>query len=320
MAFSPETKILTRRGWKRIRDIGGRDRVLVRNFLGEAEFIQPFALRKSHYEGELVTFGSKYWAATTTPEHKIIYDKGEMKAENVKVDKHKRLYRKFRYIREDRKGELIHLKERTVSVSDEDWYTIVAYTLAKGYISKDKNPRLKFMLDYEEMPPLVGLFDMWGITYNIGEVNGNPVLTVNRDNNLARKLKRFLGARARREMGLPDKAVFSSSQALMKHFVGVFTTLAARPSQKRPKQLIFTHPSRNFAKSMEMLCLMVGFPFNATESYGKQVCYVIPDSVGSWSVTFVEKTDYSGDVYDIDLFDGLIYVTERNLPVWLSPK
>jgi len=327
MAFSAETKVFTDKGWKSIADISGKDRVLVRNFLGDAEFRQPFYLKKKEYDGEIVNFGSKYWAVSVTPEHQIVYD-GEREptlAQDVTVDRHRLLFRKFRYTREDKAKEILILKNgdshRYVSISDEDWYTVVAFAVTKGYISKDKNPRLKFFVNMDNLLPLVDVLDRWGISWTSRNVDGNIALTVNRDNNLARKLKVFLGARARRDMRLPKKMLYSSSQGLMKHFLGTVTTLTAKPSQKRPKQLIFTSYNTKLIESLRLMCMLVGYGFSSSRNVnGEHVAYILPTTVSPWSVRFIEKKTYSGYIYEIGLFEGLVYVTEKSLPVWMSPK
>lgn len=328
MAFSSETKIFTSQGWKYISDLRGNDRVLVRNFLGDAEFIQPFALRRKEYEGEVVKFGGKYWAVTVTPDHKIVYDKRpdgqETFARDVVVDKHRHLYRKFRYIREDKADEKLILRsgntERVISLADKDWYTLVAYTVMKGYISKDTNPRLKFFLDMSNVLPMIDILDRLGITWSSDKNDDQIVITVNRDNNLARKLKLFLGARKRKYMYLPDKMLYGSSQSLMKHFMSIITSLVAKPSQNRPNQLVFTSTNRKLIETLRLLCMMVGYGFSVAENHGELVVAVIPRQVSPWSVRFLEKQLYSGYIYEIDLFDGLVYVTEKSLPVWMSPK
>lgn len=324
MGFTADTKIFTSRGWKYIRDISGRDRILVRNFLGDAEFIQPFALRKKHYDGEVVKFGGKYWATTVTPDHNVIFDNETVKASDIKVDKNKRLHRRFRYLREDRGVEKLHIKNgdstRQVTLSDETWYTLVAYTITKGYISKDRNPRLKFMLNVDNFAQIVVILDNLGITYSAGDVKGSLVITVNRDNNLARKLKVFLSARARRDMVLPDKMVYGSSQALIKHFLDTVTYLIAKPSVTRPNQLTFTFQNPKLLETIKMMCMFCGYGFAMTPVNGTYSCYIIKSGISSWSVRFIEKYTYTGYTYEIDLFDGLVYVTERSLPVWMSPK
>lgn len=320
MGFTAETKVFTPRGWKSIGDLSGRDRVLVRNFLGDAEFIQPFALRKKQYDGEVIKFGGKYWATTVTPDHKVVYQRDTTTAGEVVIDKHKFLHRQFRYIREDRTNEIVHLSDRQVTLSDEDWYTIVAYTVTKGFISKDKNPRLKFMLDVDNVLPLVGILDNLGISYSVGDVNGSIVITVNRDNNLARKLKKYLGARARKEMKLPAKMVYGSSQVLYKHFLNTFTSLVAKASQNRPNQLVFGSANPRLLETLKLMCMFCGYGFSMVKNGETYVAYIIPGKVSPWSVKFIDKYNYSGYIYEIDLFDGLIYVTERNLPVWMSPK
>jgi hypothetical protein len=333
MAFVGETKILTNKGWKQIKDISGKDKVLVRNFIGDAEFIQPFALKKRQYEGEIINFGATYWSVSLTPDHKIVYDTApdgvkdslhSAAARDVVPDQNRYFYRRFRYIREDRGVEKLILKDelmqRTVTISDEDWYTIVAYTVTKGYISKGKSPRLSYMLDEETLLPLLRIFDGLGVSTHIGIVNGTIVLTVNRNNNLARKLKMYLGARARREMKLPNKMIYGSSQPLMRHFVGTFTSLTAKASQKRPNQLVFTTANGNLVEDLRMMCTFCGYGFSSTPSRSIFVCYILPKPVAPWTARFVEKKTYSGYTYEIDLFDGLVYVTERSLPVWMSPR
>lgn len=332
MALTANTRIMTNKGWKSITDISGHDKVLVRNFIGDAEFIQPFALKKTHYEGDVIKFGGAYWAVTVTPDHKIVYDRNPQSvrsvqetayAKDVKADRHKFFHRQFRYIREDKADEYVNIYgdiDRRVSISDEDWYTIVAYTVMCGYISKDKNPRLKYMVNPEKMLPLISILDMLGVSWSYGEVSGSSVITVNRDNNLARKLKLFLGARARRDMYLPNKMVYGSSQALMKHFIGTVTTLVAKPAKNRPKQLVFNSANRKLLEGIKMMCMFCGYGFSMSENHGEYVIYVLPRTVSPWTARFVEKSTYSGYIYEIDLFDGLIYVTERSLPVWMSPK
>lgn len=324
MAFSPETKIFTDSGWKPVSDLRGRDRVLVRNFIGEAEFIQPFALKKRTYNGEVVRFGSTYWSVTVTPDHKVVYENETRLAADVSVDKHKFLHRRFRYIREDKTNELLFIKNgdstRQVSISDDDWYVLVAYTVLKGFISKDPNPRLKYFLTMNNVLPLIEILDKWGVSWSSRTVDKSVVITVNRDNNLPNKLKRFLGARARRDMRLPDKMIYGSSQALMKRFMSTVINLVAKPSKTRPNQLVFTSTNLRLLETIKDMCMFCGYSFSMSEVHGEYIVAIIPGNVSPWSVKFVEKSAYSGEVYEIDLFDGLVYVTERSLPVWMSPK
>lgn len=324
MAFSKDTKIFTDRGWKLVGDIRDRDRVLVRNFLGEAEFIQPFYLRKKQYEGPMVHFGSTYWAVCVTPDHKVVYEDETRDAADVTVNQNKHLHRRFRYIREDKSDEVINLANgdhsRQLSISDEDWYVLVAYVVTKGFISKDANPRLKFFLDISNVLPLVEILDKWGISWSTIINEKSVVLTVNRNNNLATKLRRFLGSRARREMRLPDKMVYGSSQALMKRFVGTIINLVAKPSITRPNQLIFTSSNEKLLKTLKDMCMFCGYGFSVAKKQAEWIVSIIPGNVSPWSVRFLEKQTYSGYIYEIGLLDGLVYVTERNLPVWMSPK
>lgn len=120
MGFIEGTKVFTNSGFKNIEDISGRDKVLVRNFIGDAEFIQPFALKKKSYSGEIIKIGGSNWSFSVTPNHIIQlsddnYDppRNELiPAKQVEVNKHHRIHRKFRYLLpDDAPKEIIKIRD-----------------------------------------------------------------------------------------------------------------------------------------------------------------------------------------------------------------
>jgi len=106
MAFVADTKVLSKSGWKLIGEISGQDQILVRNFLGDAQFSQPFAIRKKQHDGIVLAGGSDHYSFEVTPDHKIIYtnDKGkqfESNARDVPSGKRTLLHHRSRYYPQD---------------------------------------------------------------------------------------------------------------------------------------------------------------------------------------------------------------------------
>jgi hypothetical protein len=336
MAFTPDTKIFTSTGWSPISNLRGHDRVLVRNFLGDAEFIQPFALKKRDYTGEIVTFGGKDWALSVTPDHKIVYNSQPNKigqassnvtANDVIPSHHELMYRSFRYNQENKRSELIQFKENgikwNVSVSIEDWYTIICFTILFGYVSirKRARPSIMYIADAEKLLKLTSIFDSIGLQWSLNAKSmGAPQISVRNTSNLVGKLKTFTGSYRRRDMHWRDKAIYGSSRALIRHFIDTLIALDTKPIVERPGQHSFSTINEKFMKNLEILCLLGGYGFSYAKNDRGLRARIITDPMKSWRVSFVEKKTYSGYVYELDLFEGLVYVIERSFPVWASPK
>jgi hypothetical protein len=336
MAFTSETKIFTSNGWDYISNLRGHDRVLVRNFLGDAEFIQPFALKKRDYSGEIVTFGGKDWALSVTPDHKIVYNSQPNKigqapsnvtAKDVVPNHYGLMYRSFRYNQEIKKTEILRIKNfgatRSVSISIEDWYTIICYTMLFSYtqIRKRHRPTIQYIADEDKLLKLTAIFDSIGLrwSWNTKKV-GAPQISLNQDSNLVSKLKLFTSSYRRRDMHWRDKAVYGASRGLIRHFIDTLIALDTKPIVERPGQFSFSTINEKFMKNLEILCLLGGYGFTyGNEGWGLRA-RIITDPMKSWRVNFVEKKTYLGYIYELDLFEGLVYVTERSFPVWMSPK
>lgn len=331
MAFIAGTSVLTNNGWKNIEDISGHDKVLVRNFLGEAEFIQPFALKKKQYDGEIISIGNVHSKISVTYNHKILYEQyGVSKTVDasefiIKIDN--RLLRKFRYNPEDRTSEKINIKNdnatRTVHISAEHWYVILVYTLFKGYISKDKRPTLKYLLqNQEQVDILTNIFDLYGINWNrTSNFIGSPIITVNRNSNLTQKLKNNLGSRARRSMKIPKKIIYGSNKYLTRIFVDTIKLLTGKKYKNCHK---FRTINIKLAEDLKMLCMFGGYEVKYYNSPGfnnsASNIVVISENPDMLSVSYKESKNYSGSVYEIDLFDGQIYIKNGSAPVWMNPK
>lgn len=349
MAFIADTQVFTDAGWKRIEDVSGKDRVLVRNFLGEAEFIQPFALKKRKYDGFVTQIGARNWHFSVTPHHPIVFDKNKLptgnnfqvvRAENVKPRIDTRLYRKFRYIfSEEPKKEIIKIKDefgiRYTTISQYDWYKLMGYVLMRGFIRKKPgSPMLHLFLDpnrIEEESRIIGdLLDRMGFSWHMQHSEKtSPKIVVSSKNLLCARLITRLGSDKRKEMYLTDKIIYNSTKELSQLLIDTIIDAAGGKDTLRT-QLVTTNKA--FIDSLMLLGTLSGYSIRYSitstagtpSNYGvaKKDSYIllISSLTDTYAPTYVRKEFYYGYVYEIDLFDGQIYVKEGSMPVWVNPK
>ena len=352
MAFIEGTPIFTDSGFKNIEDIGGRDKVLVRNFLGDAEFIQPFALKKSQYDGEILTIGARNWQFSTTPEHKVAYDRSAdvsgrdfryEPAKNLKIDKNNRIYRQFKYVPPEefkRETIVIHSEfgRRWVTISEHDWYVLVGFVLCRGYFDK-AGPRKKALTLYldkdkreDEVVLLADILDRIGVEWSLipSFTNDKWMIRVKTNNTLSDRLITRLGSSKRKDMYLPDKMVYRGSKTLSKALIDTMQSLTRKPDTEGPYR--FTTNNDKLIKSLVLLCTIWGFGamVRVVAAKGtdvgrgelrKDVLQLeVTEVTATYSPKFIKKQNYSGKVYEIDLFDGQVYVKEGKMPVWVNPK
>lgn len=339
--FVAGTQIFTDSGWKNIEDVAGRDRVLVRNFLGDAEFIQPFALKKKKYEGKVIKMGAKDWSFTVTPEHPISYSINgnfySATAGDFTLSVKKRIYRKFKYMfSEEPQREIIRAWDdfgaRSVTISPYDWYKLVAFTVSRGFIRmKPGRPMLWFFLDpekvEEETRTLQDIFDRIGLGWHVQHTEKTrPKFVVSSKNTLARRMINRLGQK-RKEMSLPDKMIYNTNKELAKLFIETFLELHGQTGKV---QIVTTN--KKLIDSLTLLGTLSGYSvrhslvakagLEVRGSITKKDSYMllISNIIETYSATSYKKLTYSGYVYGIDLFEGQVYVKQKLMPTWVSPK
>ena len=352
MAFIEGTPIFTDSGFKNVEDISGRDKVLVRNFIGDAEFIQPFALKKRQYDGEVIQIGARNWSFSVTPEHIVVYDRSpdvsgsdfrHEPAKNVTFDKNNRIYRQFKYVTpEDYKKETVIIKDefgkRWSSVSEHDWFVLCGYVLCRGYFD-EAGPRKKALTIYldkdkreQEVTILADILDRIGVQWSLipSFTNDRWMIRVKTNNSLSSRLITRLGSDKRREMYLPDKMIYNSSKALAKTLIDTLKSITRRPETDGPYR--FTTNNDKLIDSLVLLCTVwgLGAMVRVVAEKGsdsgrgelrKDVLQLeITELTKTYTPKFIETHDYSGKVYDIDLFDGQVYVKGGRMPVWVNPK
>lgn len=336
-----DTQVFTDSGWKPIQDIVGRTRVLVKNFAGDADFVQPFALKKRQFSGDVYSLGAKDWFFTATGDHKIVYDLDgknklrERTLEQFSVTHHNKLHRKFRYMyHEEPKKEMIKIRDefgtRTVTISPQDWYKLVAWVLMRGFIKMGRGkPMLQFYLSKEffseEEAILADILERIGVQYHVQyPLDHSPMLVVSSKNTLARRVITRLGSSTRKQMFLPDKMIYNSSRQLTKVLIDTIIEIAGsnKISTTNTKlidslTLLGTLGGYSVGKN---LSVKAGTVTNRGKFKNSSYVLRISNPIALYSPTFKEKSTYSGYIYGIDIFDGQIYVKNGVSPVWISPK
>jgi len=354
MGFIKGTRVFTDRGWSNIEDIAGRDRVLVRNFLGEAEFIQPFALKRQRYQGEIVQIGAKNWSFSVTPEHTIVYSKRRNsgrstfvyeKAEDVTFNESHRIYRKFKYLQpEEYKREVITFNtdfgKKWVYISNQDWFVLVAFVLIRGYISKsDKKKALIFYLNNykkdRELTLLSDILDRIGLKWSLIYTKKHDQYTVRvtSDSPIVKRLITRLGSSKRREMFLPDKMIFQSSKELGVLLIETIIELCKKTTTDRKDMYQYATNNEKLVDSLDILATRCGYGTSVQVMHKKGVdtgkgklhkdvlILNLRPITESYSIRSIKKHEYDDMVYEIDLFDGQVYVRqEKGMPVWVNPK
>jgi hypothetical protein len=351
MAFKKGTLIFTNEAWKPIEDISGHDKVLVRNFIGDAEFIQPFALKKSKHNGEIITIGAERWRFSVTPDHTIVYDRDDMpigahlntvQAKDMVAHPKNRIYRKFKYlVPEDYKPEHIKIYnefgKRWVTISNDDFFVLMAYTLCRGNIELRKNRKasLKLVLDNDkredELVLLGDILDRIGVRWSL-YTGDKWFVHVDSQNSLAYRLATRLGSTTRKSMYLPDKVIYNSSKQLSERLIESIINASKRAETPRGKEYQFVSVNERLIDSLILLGTLSGYGMSKklifkegdftgiTEAKKNIYSLFITTPVKTYSPSFVEKADYSGDVYKIDLFEGQVYVKDtEGAPVWVNP-
>lgn len=352
MGFVKGTEVFTNSGWKQIEDISGQDRVLVRNFIGDAEFIQPFALKKRQYSGQIIKIGARNWSFSVTPEHMVLFDRDRgangkkfqsIPAGEMVARPHYRIYRKFRYMfAEEPRKETIIIRDdfgkRYSTIADHDWYRLVGYVLCRGFIKmKPGKPMLHIFLDEDRMEDEISILgdilDRIGVSWHVQYSDKTrPKLVVSSRNTLARRLITRLGSSKRKEMFLPDTMIYNSSKELSKLLIETVIEASIKSDTKRTNLYQLATTNLRFIETISLLGTLAGysmrsalvFPagYDTPRGKTKKDSYVlhIANPVDTYAPRYVKREDYSGPVYEIDLFEGQVYVKEGTMPVWVDPK
>lgn len=327
--FVADTQIFTNSGWKKIQNIAGNDKVLVKNFLGDAELIQPFAVKKRQYDGEVLRMGAKDWSFTVTPDHKNLDNK--------------LIVRRFRYMFPDEpQKEMIAIRDefgtRRTTISHEDWYKLVGYVLMRGFIKTGYGkPMLYIFLEEdrqeEEIRILGDILDRIGVRWHSQySEKTRPKVVVSSKNTLAARLVTRLGSTTRKDMFLPDKMIYSSTKELATLLIETIIAASIRPGTKRRSVFQIATTNKKLIDSLTLLGTLSGYSVRSVLGHRvgepafrgvvKKDSYILQISspTAEYSYIYREKSLFSGYTYGIDLFDGQVYVKDGAMPVWVSPK
>lgn len=337
MAIPAGTDIFTDTGWKPIEDVAGKDKVLVKNFLGEAMFVQPYALKRIKYDGKLVRLYHKFTSIELTPDQNMIYyhDDGhrlrKSTAKEYTISKYHYISSNFRYS-PDKWPKSVVVKTpdlpgpNTKKVSPYDWHTLAGYILARGsYHSRSKT--LLIRANKEEQVILCDILDRYGLAWSL-TYTGNEytnLVRVSDKSNLSRKA-RFMFGNKKGEMGIPDSMIFDNRK---ENILALVNTIDRLTGIKKGNM---TGNSKKLIKSLEKTCTLWRIPYKlswtarAGEYRGRG-----PLTKDRWDFKIIDKfnnfyprkrkeVQFTGNVYELDLLDGEVYVKNKGRPVWIPPK
>ncbi len=339
MAFPANTKVLTPCGWKNIEDVGGRDKLLTRNFIGDAQFTQPFAIKKKQYDGKLISGGQKKYQFKVTPEHEVVYtNKGgdiiSSTAKDVPAKRENRLKHRSRYnteryftLQKIRRGDFEY------TVETLDWYKFVGYFLRRGLIDKSRK-QVRLMLDRQnpqkDIDLICPVLDRLGLVWNL---TPPAIIVLSQKSNIGEKLTRSLGARARKNMYVPDKMIYNATFEEGKALIEMFLRASRHDGSGIKDTVQFTTSNTKLIDSLEILGLLCGYTISSMlakpagtkvpmgETKRDSYIVYVRESVKEVSIIRKEEHDYSGKVYELDMFeDQLLIKEDGSLPVWMKPK
>lgn len=339
MAFPADTKVLTNRGWKKIEDVGGHDRVLTRNFLGDAQFTKPFAIKKKSYSGEIISGGSYKYQFKVTPDHEIVYtDKhGKIIATNAKdvpAKRENKLKHKSRYSPDGYlTPQKLKYEDRAYTIDNLDWYKLVGFVLRRGGMD-GKRTRLTLALDKDnvkkDMDLICPVLDRMNLKWTFTEPN---LIVISQKYNIAYKLSFVLGSKTRRKMYVPDKMIYNSSVEEGRALIEMFIRTSRRDGEGIDTTTQFATSNTKLIDSLEILGLLCGYTISriVAKPAGTKVgagvtkrdsyAVYVRKSVNEISIIRKDKINYSGKVYEIDMFEDQLLIKEDNsLPIWMKPK
>lgn len=339
MAFVEGTKVLSEKGWKNIEDVGGTDRLLVRNFLGDAQFEKPFAVKKKTYSGEIISGGSKTCKFRITPEHEIVYTDRKGRIHKTTADKvvgkrgtylkHRSRYSPDRYILPQK----IKNGNYTYEIDKLDWYKLCGFVLRKGQISK-YGTRLILPLDKQnpqkDMDLICEVLDRLNLEWNFTEPN---LIVISQKSNIALKLARVLGSRFRKQMYIPDKMLYNASIEDGQALIDMFIRASRRDGEGVENTVQFSTTNMKLIESLEILGLLCGYTISyilakpagtkvpAGVTKNDSYAVYVRKSVNEVSMTNKKEVAYTGKVYEIDMFNDQLLMKEHGCsPIWMKPK
>lgn len=338
MAFIEGTQLLTTKGWKDIDEVCGSEKVLIRNFLGDAKFETPFAIRKSHYNGNVIRSGSGKCCIAVTEDHKVFYTNkygtgkkdtaSEAFGKNGVFIQHKSRYSPDEYL----PRRVIRFDERQVTVDTLSWYTFIGFVLRRSQITKD-GMRLILTLDKnaleKDLSLICPILKKMRLKWNLVKPNR---IVISQRHNIGRVLARLLGSRKRRDMSIPYKLMVDASIADARALIETFAQASKRSSRERMEGFQFVCSNKSLIDSLEVLGILCGYttvsrmlkPAGTKIPAGetKRDSYTVSISPSTPNIPVTEREDYkyNGNVYDVDIFQTQLMVKEPGmLPVWMSP-
>jgi hypothetical protein len=339
MAFAEGTLVLTKKGWKKIEDIGGTDKLLTRNFLGDAQFSQPFAVKKKSFDGEIIRGGSKTYQFRVTPDHQIVYTDKHRNIRKTTAEelnpgrstylKHRSRYSPDSYL----PTQKLKVGDYIYEVDTLDWYKFVGYVLRRGSIEEGYK-RMLLALDKQgvekDLNLISGILNNLRIKWTFVEPN---IITISQKFNVGKKLSLLLGSRIRKKMRIPNNMIYNTSIENGSALIETFIKTSRRDGKGVEKTVQFSTTNKNLIDSMEILGLLCGYTISwivakpagtkVPKGVTKRDSYAVYVRKSNKEVSILEKNkvSYNGKVYEVDMFQDQLLIKDGECsPIWMKPK
>lgn len=344
MAFHKDTQIMTDTGWKRVKDIKGFDKVLVRNFLGEAHLMQPFAIELIKFRGRIHCLGNPYWNIKLSPRQEVFgFINGEEHYKQVrkvpiaKTGKTFVFNRTATYIPEEEyKADMFTVFgkgfKKTKKMPPEDWYVLAAFILQRAMIYKTAMSKfgrgdIQISLNRKKEPEafliLQGILNRAEIQF---KENGDRTIVISKRNTLFSLIKRRLGSWKREEMSIPLDMTYKGSKKLVQSFIDTLRLLSKRDTKRFNNNIIAGYDK--MISSLEIMCYVHGIEairgstIKSTSLDGESKETLRFSQRGRLaSVTFhTDDKNDSHNVYAIDILEGQVLARNEGYGVWVTPR
>lgn len=344
MAFHKDTQIMTDTGWKLIKDIKGFDKVLVRNFLGEAHLMQPFAIELIKFRGRIHCLGNSYWNIKLSPRQEVFgFIDGEehyKQVRNVPIAETGKTFvfnRTATYVPEEEyKADMFTVFgkgfKKTKKMPPEDWYVLAAFILQRAMIYKTAMSKfgrgdIQISLNRKKEPEafliLQGILNRAGIQF---KEKGDRTIVISKRNTLFSLIKRRLGSWKREEMSIPLDMTYKGSKELVQSFIDTLRLLSKRDTKRFNNNIIAGYDK--MISSLEIMCYVHGIKaarsstIKSTSLDGEPKETLRFGQYGQLASVIFHTDDKndSHNVYAVDILEGQVLARNEGYGIWVTPR
>lgn len=332
--FDEETELLTKDGWKYMKDITTKDELatLEPNTM-ELEYQQPTDMHSYDFEGEMVSLNSKYMDVLVTPNHRMWAKRAHadtydfIEAGDIKAQQKFMRWANWKGSNEEYyniPSYGVHMAEET-NILMKDWIAFMGLFLSEGFTSITKSTQQHIVgITQKEGPKadiIRDLLDKLPLKYSEHAQDNDIVVFEFYNKPLCLELLPF-GNSLDKYIPAYIKGL---DKELIRHFISWYMfgdgTISGSNSTYKGTPTISTVSTR-LADDLQELALKIGlaglkWSREQTNSYGKNKLYFVSFSkVLECKVPEPTKKYYKGKVYCPTTPNGIVYARRNGRAIW----